>query len=300
MIFCQISLVTTRRENVIELVYLNGALLSVDEAKINPFDQGFLCGAGLFETMRVYSGCIFLLERHLKRLNSSACAIGLGRLDPDELGEACRSVVAANRLDGALIRLTVSAGPEASPSTSKRPTTLVRATPYTPPSPEKYHNGCKATVSFIRRFSQSILVRHKTTSRLDCVMARARANAMGYDEALFLNEIGNLTEGSVTNLFLVSADKVVVTPPLGDGLLPGITRQCVLELAVKSGLRFAEKSVSVKDLESADEAFITNSLMEIMPLASITNDDNKYEFRHGTVTANLMEAYRETVEQIIN
>jgi branched-subunit amino acid aminotransferase/4-amino-4-deoxychorismate lyase len=299
MIFCLTSLVFTPREDIIELIYLNGKITSAADVGISPSDQGFLYGAGLFETMRAYEGCIFLLESHLHRLISSASAIGIEGLDVGKLDEACRSVVAANRLDSARVRLTVSTGPETLFSTSKIPTIMARAIPYTPPLPDKYHDGYRATVSSLSRFSQSILVRHKTTSRLDCVMARAQANAMGFDEALFLNENGNLTEGSVSNLFLIGAYKTLMTPPLGDGLLPGITRQLVLELSTKSGLRIVEKSISLKDLESVDEAFITNSLIEIMPLASITDDGHKYVFRYGAVTSRLMKAYREAVDQTI-
>jgi branched-chain amino acid aminotransferase len=271
-------------------VYLNGQILPAGEARIDPSDQGFLCGAGLFETMRAYGGRIFLLDKHVRRLLVSARVFGIGSLDESELECACSSVVEANKLDSARIRLTVSRGEGT--GAKGRPTVLVQARPYTSPASEKYRTGFRAVISEARRHSKSLLVRHKTTSYVECVMARELAVSAGYDEALFLNEAGNLTEGSISNLFLVDKNGKLVTPPLEAGLLAGVTRGWVLETAETLGFDIEERNVSPDEADDFSAAFITNSLIEIMPLASITGLDGKeHSFSARGAADRLLEFY---------
>jgi len=281
-----------------EIIHLNGRLLSAGEAGIDPSDQGFLYGAGLFETMRAYSGCIFLLDRHINRLLSSAQAIGVENIEAAKLDEACRSVVAANGLHNARVRLTVSRGKsKLFPAAWGQPTVLAQAQPFMPPPPEKYRLGYRTKVSRVRRYSGSPLVRHKTTSYLECLLARTQVEAESYDEAMFLNERGNLAEGSTSNLFLVSSNETLRTPPLGAGLLPGITRQFVLEIAGKLGMEAVEKDICPEGLVDFHEAFVTSSLIEIMPLASITDENGReYSFKVGEATEMLRRAYQEAIE----
>ena len=216
-----------------EIVYLNGNLVSTEQAAITPSDQGFLYGAGLFETMRAYEDRIFMLDRHLERLTSSAHVFGLENLENARLKEACLSVITANRLRNARVRLTVTFGSTPFPSISGPPTILAQAQPYQPPSAEKYRTGYRVMVSGQSRYSRSLLLRHKTTCYLDCLLARKKAVSEGNDEALFVNEAGNLTESSTGNLFMVGLDGTLVTPPIEAGLLPGITRRFILETAEK-------------------------------------------------------------------
>ena len=284
-----------------EIVYLNGRLLDANQAKIDPAVQGFLYGAGLFETMRAYSGRIFLLNRHLERLLASARALDIEGLDAGEMEEACRSVVAANKLDSARVRLTVSRGiAKTFTSAPGPPTVLIQARLFTPPLPEKYRQGYRVQISGIRRCSGSLLVCHKTTSYFDCLLARTRAAAASYDEALFLNEKDHLTEGSISNLFLVSGDGTLYTPPLDAGLLPGITRGLVLELAAELGIKASQENIRPQDLAAFSGAFVTNSLIEIMPLRSITDEAGKeFVFSAGEATELLQKSYRETVTKAI-
>ena len=280
-----------------EIVYLNGRLVKIDEAGIEPTDQGFLFGAGLFETMRAYNGCIFLLGRHIKRLISSAHVLGIAEIDSAGLEEACRSVISANRLASARVRLTVSRGTSNSfPPTSGPPTILVQAQVYEPPASEKYRTGYRAALSAHPRYSRSMLVRHKTTNYLECLLARSGAVSQGNDEALFINESGNLTEGSASNIFLIDPDGKLITPPLDAGLLPGITRLLTLEMATKKWIEVIEKHIRQVDLRNFRVAFITSSLIEIMPLASINDPDGtKYSFDHRDLIHGLQEAYHEAV-----
>ena len=282
-----------------QIVYLNGALLPRGQAKISPFDHGFLYGYALFETMRAYSGCIFRFQKHLDRLTRSAELIGLP-LGTFELEKACYDTLRANSLGDARIRLTVSIGEGGNapdPPPRPRPTVFIVATSYIPPSAEKYRNGFKAVVSSIRQNSQSPLSRLKSANYLNNLLARKEARAAGADEALLLNERGSLCEGSTSNVFLVNG-YTLITPNEECGCLPGITRQAVIELAPEIGISVAQREVQLEELLQADEAFITNSLIELMPLRevgdrSIGGKSKKGET--GDVTEKLMIAYKELV-----
>jgi branched-chain amino acid aminotransferase len=278
-----------------QIVFLNGALVPRSQARISPFDLGFLYGYGLFETMRAYSGHIFRLDKHLERLRQSAALIGLP-VDAFDLEKACYDTLKTNKLDDARIRLTVSMGEgEAIPDPPKqpRPTVLVTASRYTPPSAETYRNGYKALVSSIRQNSRSPLSRLKTASYLSNILARKEAKAAGADEALLLNERSNLCEGSTSNIFLVSGG-TLITPGVESGCLPGITRQTVIELANRLGIKVVEREAQLEELMRADEAFLTNSLIELMPLTRV-NDKPIGQGKTGKVTRKLLVAYREAV-----
>jgi branched-chain amino acid aminotransferase group I len=287
-----------------EIVYLNGSLIPRSQAHISAFDQGFLYGYGLFETMRAYHGKIFLLERHFKRLLSSAEIIGLASgLSEIDLGRACVDTLEANSLKEARVRLTVSRGEaDAFPGTSVggTPTVLVTAGSYTPLPAETYSRGFKAGVSSQHRCRQSLISRIKSANYLVSILARKEAGAAGLDEALLLNEHGFIAEGSVSNVFFVTSSGLV-TPPLTSGILPGITREVVLELADMLGTGVAEQDVSMADLGQFDEAFLTNSVMEIMPLVAVRDNAEKTitigSGKPGRVTKRLMAAYRERVER---
>ncbi len=285
-----------------ELVYLNGALIPRSRAKISAFDHGFLYGYGLFETMRTYNGKIFLLDRHLKRLSESAKALGISKtLAGIDLEQACADTVKANNLKEARLRLTVTAG-EAGPFPGREQgaavTVLVAATVYTPLPDAAYEKGYKALISSFRRDSQSLLSRLKSTSYLLSVLAKKEAESAGMDEALLLNERDAISEGSISNVFFIKQGELV-TPPVASGILPGITREVVLELAAGSKIRAVEADIRVSDISRFDEAFLTNSVMEIMPLVAIRDKTGKTanigSGRPGEVTKRLMNAYREMV-----
>ncbi|TET75751.1 MAG: aminotransferase class IV [Dehalococcoidia bacterium] len=282
-----------------QIVYLNGALLPRGRAKISPFDHGFLYGYALFETMRAYSGCIFRFQKHLDRLTCSAELIGLP-LGTFDLEKACYDTLRANSLGDARIRLTVSIGEGGNapdPPPRPRPTVFIVATSYTPPSAEKYRNGFKAVVSSIRQNSQSPLSRLKSANYLSSVLARKEAKAAGADEALLLNERGFLCEGSTSNVFLVTANGLI-TPDEESGCLPGVTRQAVIELASELGISVAQREVQIEELLQADEAFVTNSLLELMPLGEVDGKPIGGEREKGErdkVTERLMIGYEELV-----
>jgi branched-chain amino acid aminotransferase group I len=290
-----------------EIIYLNGQLVSHFEAKLSPFDHGFLYGYGLFETMRAYNGRIFRLDSHLTRLRCSAESIGLAHtiLTTEEgkqsLKAACMATLEANELKDARIRLTVSAGEgDMTPdiSTCSSPTVLITARSFAPLPPEKYGTGFKAAISFLRRNSQSPLSRLKSTCYMENVLARMTARAAGYDEAILLNEQGYLAEGSTTNVFLVSHGELI-TPCFESGVLPGITRDAVLEIARTSNIKATERWVELNELIEAQEAFVTNSILELMPLVSVEGRLIGTG-RPGKLTGDLLFAYRKLVDETLH
>ena len=288
-----------------EIVNLNGELIPRSNANVSVYDHGFLYGYGLFETMRAYNGTIFLLDRHLKRLLSSAEAIGLGKgLADIDLAEACYQTLKANGLKEARLRLTVTRGEAdsfASPVIAGKPTVLVTARSYSPLPAEIYTKGFKAGISSYLRCSQSFLSGHKSTSYLLNVLAKMEAEASGLDESLLLNENGCLTEGSISNIFVVSADSKIITPPSGSGILHGITRAVAMELAVSNSINVIEKNVKTAELVQFQEAFLTNSVMEIMPLVQVMENTGDVitigSGKPGSLTKKMMSAYSKLVEK---
>ena len=293
---------TSRVEIMAEIIYLNGRLIPRSKAKISPFDHGFLYGYGLFETMRAYDGHIFRLDRHLARLRRSAQSLGLAHdviasEAKQSLETACMETLEANKLVDARLRLTITTGEGAmtpDPNTCSSPTVLVTAQNLVPLPTEKYESGFKAALSSLRRNSQSPLSRLKSTCYLNNILARMEAKAAGCDEAILLNERGYLAEGSSSNIFLVSKGKIV-TPALESGVLPGITREAVLEIAQALDIKTVEREVELKELIEADEAFVTNSILELMPLTCL---DGKPigTGKAGQLSKKLMAAYKELVK----
>jgi len=286
-----------------EIVYLNGSLIPRSQARVSAFDYGFLYGYGLFETMRAYHGTIFLLERHLKRLLNSAAVIGLSpELAEIDLGKACTDTLMANGLQDARLRLTVSRGEADSfpgSGTNIMPTVLVTARSYQALPAQIYNKGFRVGVSSFRRYSQSPLSRLKSANYLLNVLAKGEAEAAGLDESLLLNERGFITEGSISNVFFVSHSGLV-TPPVESGILPGITRKVVMEMAGVLGINATEGEVRLEDLGQFGEAFLTNSVMELMPLVEVRDNVGGIitigSGKPGKLTKRLMAAYREMVE----
>ena len=284
-----------------QVVFLNGKLVARSEARVSAFDLGFLYGYGLFETLRAYSGRIFRLRDHLNRLGRSAQVIGIP-LDASTLERACYDTLKANRLADARIRLTVSIGEgEGTPDAPahRRPTVLIAATSYTPPSPEKYRDGFRAIVCSVRQNSGSPLSRLKSANYLNNLLARKEARDAGADEALLLNERGFLSEGSTSNIFVVSGG-ALITPDEESGCLPGVTRQVVIGLAAAMGMAVSQREIRLEELVLADECFITNSLIELMPLGEV--DGKRIGGTGGAAekrpaTRRLMAAYREMVAE---
>ena len=277
------------------IVYLNGSLLTVDQAGISVLDYGFLYGFGLFETIRAYGGEVFRLDSHLERLARSAETLGFS-IDTTGLDEAVTATLKANRLSDARIRITVSIGEGSmtpDPGRCNPPTVLILAGEYQPYPGQVYEKGFRAIISTIRRNSQSPLSRLKSANYLESMLAKQEAKEATVDEAVCLNEKGYIAEASMSNIFLVN-DGSLLTPGERSGILPGITRKVVLEMAPQLSVNASENDIKPDELFQADEAFLTNSLAEIMPL---TNVDGKPvgSGKPGPVTRRLMAGYKKLV-----
>ena len=256
------------------LLWVNGKLLPVGQAALDPRDRGFTLGDGLFETMRARGGAVLRIERHLSRLRAGAAVLGLSPLPKDEeLADAIARTLAANELAEAAVRLTVSRGvPERRgllPEPEPRPSVVVHAEPFAGYPDELYASGVRAVISGIPRNERSPLSRIKSLNYLENVLARREAEARGADDALLLNTAGDLACASATNLFLL-LDGALVTPSVTSGALPGTVRELVVaELAPQIGLEVVERAVRPEELSAAEEAFLTNALLGIVPLTEV-------------------------------
>ncbi len=286
------------------IVYLNGSLVPRSKAHISISDHGFLYGYGLFQTMRAYHGQLFLLDRHVKRLKEAAQVIGMGqKIAGLDLEKACADTVKINGLDDARVRLTVTNGEgTALPwvDAGGAPTVLVTAVPYTPYTQEKYEEGFKVGIASVRRTRQSVVSTMKSINYLLNVMARMETAQRGMDEALLLNEDGYLAEGGGSNVFFVRSGRLV-TPAPNSGIIPGITREVVMELAAGLGIGLSEGTVGKPIFKQCEEAFMTNALIEIMPVTSMSDETGQSipvgGGKAGDITRQLMQAYREMVEK---
>ena len=284
-----------------ELVWHDGQMFSPEDARCSCLDRGRLYGDGLFETMRAYSGQVFRLDAHLARLTASADKIHLALpMTTDDLQTAVQKTLKASELASAYIRLTVTRGVGGSPSQldASTPSVTVWVRPFSAYAPELYQEGMSAVLAEARRNEHSPLSGLKTLNYLDNLLARAAAQRAGADEAILLNTSGQLAEAAASNLFIVE-DNCVLTPPIEAGILPGITRACVLELCGAEGIPFTEASLEVDQLPAADEAFLTNSLMEIMPLTTFQGQPIG-SGHPGQVTKQLQQAYRGLVDEETN
>jgi branched-chain amino acid aminotransferase group I len=252
-------------------MYVDGELIERDAAVVSALDRGLLYGYGLFETMRSYGGRVFRLKEHYERLREGAAQLGMAvPMSMPGLNETVTALLERNGADDVCLRLTVTAGTgeEARAGGAGEPKVILQARSVTGYPPELYRRGMAAVVSAIRRNEKSPLSRVKSLNYLDNLLAREDAREQGADEAILLNTRGLVAEGSVSNLFLVMG-KRLVTPSVQSGALPGITRQVVLEAAGSAGLEAVEGEVEASAIGEASEAFLTNSVMEVMPLTRV-------------------------------
>jgi branched-chain amino acid aminotransferase len=245
--------------------------------------------------MRSYGGRVFLLGEHLRRLAASASFLRL-RLPytQTQLAEAVNLVAGGD----SSIRLTVTRGQHTgslSLETDHPPTVIIQAKPVVDYPEEYRRSGMPVCVSAIRRDEASPIVRHKTLNYLESLLARAEAAERGCGEALLLNTAGFVAEGATSNVLWVRRGEVC-TPSVDAGLLAGIVRELVIRLCCAERIRVHEGLFAAGELLEADEVFLTNSLMELMPVRSIDGQEIRGG-APGPVTSRLVQAYRREVER---
>jgi len=279
-------------------VQLNGRVVPAERAQISVFDRGLLYGDGLFETLRTYRGHPFALDQHLARLQASADFLGFA-VPRRPWRRDIESLLKKNGLLGmdAWVRITVTRGVSGRgllPPTRARPALIVMTGPLDPAIPRVQRFGARvALVPFARH---GFLAEHKVLSYLPSVLGKVMAARHEAFEGLFVNADGFVTEGTTTNVFAWRG-KRLLTPPVA-GILPGITRRLVIELAVADGKQVAEQPLATDDLLDADEAFLTSSLAEVVPIVTV----NARNIGHGVVgprTQRIQQRYRQTVDQAL-
>lgn len=277
-------------------VYLNDNVVPASEAKISVFDHGFLYGDGVYETMRVYDSVVFMLDEHIGRLYRSASLIKLDiPKDAADVRSAVYETLQANRLYNAVIRITVSRGPGElglDPALCGRPTFVIMAHEFKPYPNIFYSDGIKLIIAETKRnIKEALNPQIKSLNFLNNIMAKIEAKQAAAHEAVMLNADGFLTEGTISNIFFIK-DGTLCTPSIGCGILDGITRGLVIDLALKNGITLKEGKFTQKDLYIADEVFITNTTMEVMPV----NRVDSANYKTSEASRLLLNSYRKEVE----
>lgn len=277
-------------------VYVDGRFVPREEAVVSVYDHGFLYGDGVFEGIRVYSGRVFKLDEHIRRLYDSAKAILLDiPMPPEEMKGVIVEAVRRNGMHDAYVRPIVTRGRGdlgIDPRKCAHPTVVVIVDHIQLYPDRAYQEGLRVVTATHRKNAADALnPRIKSLNYLNQVLARMEANLAGADEALMLNHQGYVCEGSADNVFVVRQGEVW-TPPDHVGILRGVTRDAVLEIARELGIPALERPFTLHDVYTADEVFLTGTGAEIGPVVSV---DGRVigAGRPGPVTLRLLEAYRE-------
>lgn len=279
-------------------VSINGTLFDESRALVSVFDRGFLYGDGVFESMRAFRGVVFRLDRHLRRLGRSSALIGLDLGSAGSgVADAVHEVLHANGLEDARIRITVTRGagrPGDYLEAVGPPTVVVVASPFSGLPPRMHRDGVAVSIVGRRQIPVASLdPAIKSTSRLGSVLARREAHARGAFEALLLDDRGHLTEGTASNAFVVTSGQVL-TPDLGEGCLPGVTREAVIDLARGAAVEVREEAIPAAVLAGAREIFLTNTSWDVLP---VTRLDGRPVGGGGPgpVASDLLKLYRDLV-----
>ena len=281
-------------------IYIDGKFYSEANAKISVFDHGLLYGDGIFEGIRFYNGRVFRLEEHLLRLWDSARSICLEiPMTMPDMTEAVLETIRQNHLRDGYIRLLVTRGIGnlgLNPTQCKSPSVIIIAATIALYHEEFYRKGLTIVTCATRRSSPAALnPAVKSLNYLNNVMARIEANLAGADEALMLNDAGNVAECTADNVFIVKHGQIF-TPPVAAGALRGITRSVVFEIAAELGVRVRETDITRHDVFVADECFLTGTAAEIVPVVkadgrSIGNGTP------GPITARIIARFRQVTRE---
>jgi len=281
-------------------IYIDGEFFAEQDAKVSVFDHGLLYGDGIFEGIRFYNGRVFRLEEHLNRLWDSARSICLEiPMSMPAMTEALLETIRQNDLRDGYIRLIVTRGVGnlgLNPAQCKRPSVIIIAATISLYPAEIYERGLTVITCATRRTSPSSLnPAVKSLNYLNNVMARIEANLAGADEALMLNESGNVSECTADNVFVIKHGQIF-TPPISAGALRGITRSVAFELAAEMGVRITETDITRHDVFIADECFLTGTAAELIPV--IKADGRSIGTgKPGPITTRMIARFREITRE---
>jgi branched-chain amino acid aminotransferase len=284
------------------MIFLNNKLVPKKKALISVFDHGFLYGDGIYETLRVYKGIIFKMDEHIDRLYRSAEMIGLTiPRKPEEIRKAVYKTLVSNGHKEAVVRITISrgAGPLGlDPSLCPKPTFVIISNKFRNYPAEYFLKGVKVSIVNTRRnYGLALDPRIKSLNFLNNVLAKIEAKNNASYEALMMNYQGYLAEGTISNVFFINNKDVLCTPAIKVGILEGITRGMILDIAGELGLKSREGCFRRKDIYDAREVFITNTSMEVMPVTRI--DKVRIKKKAGRLTALIHNKYKEKVSEYI-
>ncbi len=277
-------------------VNVNGRITSDRDAVVSVFDHGFLYGEGVYETLRTYNRRLFLFDRHTRRLRRSAAMIALDVPVTDEAlaAEIERTMAAAPATGEAYVRVLVTRGVGEltyDPAATPAPTIVIIVKPQIDPPPEAYSQGVTvAIVDIIRNHPRSVNPLIKSNNLMNSALAMQEALRHGAFEGVMRNYLGELSECTTANLFIVK-DGVALTPPIEAGLLPGITREFLFEIGRDIGVEVREAVLRDADLFDADEAFLTSTTREAVPIVKV-DGRTIGPGAPGTVTRALLDAFR--------
>ncbi|MGE4550196.1 MAG: branched-chain-amino-acid transaminase [Opitutales bacterium] len=254
-------------------VFINGEFVDKEDAKISVFDHGLLYGDGVFEGIRLYSGCIFKLDEHLERLEHSAKAILLDLpMTREQLVEAVCESCRINGMTDGYLRLVVTRGPGhlgLTPDGCGPAGVIIIADNIQLYPEELYETGLKIITVATRRINSAALPPAvKSLNYLNNILAKIEAKIAGFQEALMLNDKGEVAECTGDNVFVIKKGQLY-TPPLNAGSLHGITREVVIQIAGELGVAFAEQALTRYDLWTADECFLTGTAAEVIPCVEV-------------------------------
>jgi len=281
------------RQTLVQImVYLNGDMLPIEEAKISVLDRGFLLGDGIYEVIPAYGGKLFRFQQHLDRLQSSLDAVRIPNPhNTDEWQAILQHLVDENGTDDQSVYLQVTRGVAAKRDHTfphdVSPTVFAMSNPIPPVSNDILEQGVSAITLDDIRWKRCDI---KAITLLANVILKQEAYDAGAVEAILIKD-GYALEGAASNLFIVQ-NNVIVTQPKGPQLLPGVTRDLVLELAAKHGLDYQERSIQEQELHSADEVWLTSSTKEILPVSQL-NDSPVGDGNPGPVWKKISEMYRQ-------
>ena len=277
-----------------EIVFVDGAFVAAERARVSVFDRGFQFGDALFETIRTYHGEPFALRDHLQRMKTGARALGFAIAGSEAhwrrtIGELLRR----NRRLGAdaAVRITVTRGPDGRsllPPRHPKPTVVVALRPIDPRVARLRRRGAAVVLVPFHPGFGGLLAATKTTDYAAAIVAKEMARRRRAFEAIYRLPDGTLAEGATTNLFVVEKG-ILVTPPIGAGILPGVTRRTVLDLARRAGIPAREEAVTERRLLGADEALLTATTIELVPIRSV--DGRALRDAGGVVTRRLQTLY---------
>lgn len=263
-------------------VFINGEFRDERNALVNPLSPGFMYGYGVFETIKIHRGKAVFLKEHYDRLMYGIAFLNMNaNLDMRGFCDICERIICGNSVENGFVKVICSKGEGGHVDVISYAGKKVYA--------DEYERGFRLCISDTRRNEYSGLCALKSMNYAENIIQKERAAGLGFEEAIFLNTRGDVCEGCISNVFWVIENRVY-TPSIECGILPGIAREKVIGLCAEEGLQIIEGRFGIEDIKAADEIFITNSLMDIMPVSRF--EDSMFSMGDIGVTNRLIDMYR--------